>query len=102
MTFFRVSASQSRPIDVTVYSRPGCHLCEVAQEVILATARQGAIQIDLRVVDIESNAELRDAYDQQIPVVVIEGKKAFKVVVDRKRLAERFRREAGRLGEASR
>ena len=99
MKFFGGRTSQARPLDVVVYGKDDCHLCEVAKEVIRATAHLGAIEIDLKAIDIESYDELRRLYSQQIPVVFIEGKKAFKSVVDRRRLAEKFARELRRIGE---
>ena len=61
---------------VEIYSRPGCHLCGDAKEVIERVQRRA--KFDLRIINIEGNTELEEAYGEQIPVVLINGRKAFK------------------------
>ena len=56
---------------ITVYSRPGCHICEELVEALLPRVR-GRASVD--VVDIDSRDEWRDAYDIRIPVVEINGR----------------------------
>ncbi|PYT96404.1 MAG: hypothetical protein DMG38_23960 [Acidobacteria bacterium] len=80
------------PRDVTLYSRPGCHLCEEAKAAIAPLLREfGAA---LREVNIEEDATLKERYDWDIPVIFIGAHKAAKHRVD---VAE-FRRQ---LEEAS-
>ncbi len=83
------------PRDVTLYSRPGCHLCEEAKAAIAPLLREfGAA---LREVNIDEDPVLRERYDWDIPVIFIGRHKAAKHRVD---LAQ-FRRqleEAGSLG----
>jgi glutaredoxin len=79
-------------IEVVVYSRECCHLCDVAKDVIEATAAREGISIALRVVDIDREPELRALYSDEVPVVTIAGKKAFKYRVDATELARRLRR----------
>jgi glutaredoxin len=61
---------------VTLYTRAGCHLCEEAKKVLDA-ARVRA-PFELEVVDIDADAELRRLYDVEVPVIAIDGVKAFK------------------------
>jgi glutaredoxin len=68
--------------DVIVYSRKGCHLCDVVKET-LAEA-QGAAEFQWREVDIDTDPELRQRYNDEVPVVFIDGRKAFKYRMDRK------------------
>ena len=68
------------PIRVDIYSRPGCHLCDVAKDVI-ETVR-ARFPFELRVIDVESDPQLESAYGTEIPVVLINGNKAFKYRVD--------------------
>ncbi len=56
---------------IYVYSRCGCHLCEVLVEEMLPLL-QGRIDIQVR--DIDTNEDWRQAYDARIPVVEYEGR----------------------------
>lgn len=51
-----------------LYSRPGCHLCEVLAEQ-LAPLLQG--RADVRIVDIDSDLALKKRYGQRIPVLAV-------------------------------
>lgn len=68
--------------DVVVYSRSGCHLCEVVKET-LAEAQKYA-EFEWREVDIDSDIQLREKYNHDVPVVFIDGRKAFKYQMDRR------------------
>jgi glutaredoxin len=57
---------------VTVYSRPGCHLCEEAIEEIVAIHGEGR-EFDLHEVDIESDELLLRRMLEKIPVVEVDG-----------------------------
>jgi len=74
---------------VTLYTRAGCCLCDDVKRV-LAEARRH-VQFDYLEVDIDGDPELRRLYNDQVPVVAIDGVKAFKYRVDleafRKKLA---------------
>jgi len=82
----------SGPRDVTLYSRPGCHLCEEAKAAIAPLLREFGVA--LYEVNIDENADLKERYGWDIPVVFIGQRKAAKHRVD---LAQ-FRRQ---LEEAS-
>jgi glutaredoxin len=62
--------------DVVVYSRQGCHLCDVVK----GTLRKLQDQADYRwrEVDIDADPELQQKYNDEVPVVFINGRKAFK------------------------
>ena len=62
--------------EVILYTRAGCHLCDEVKAV-LARARRHA-DFTLREVDIDSDPALLAEYNDQIPVVAINGRKAFK------------------------
>ena len=75
------------PRDVTLYSRPGCHLCEEAKTAIAPLLREfGAI---LRVVNIDEDPVLQDRYEWDVPVIFIGAHKAAKHRVD----VAQFRRQ---------
>jgi glutaredoxin len=66
--------------DVVVYSRKGCHLCEVVKETI--TKIQSEADFRWREVDIDARPELQQQYANEVPVVFIDGRKAFKYCMD--------------------
>ncbi len=71
---------------VTLYTRERCHLCDVAKEA-LERARL-ALPFELCIVDLdhEAPAEKRAAYDWDVPVVELDGRKIMKHRVDETRL----------------
>lgn len=70
---------------VVLYSRPGCHLCDVAREAILSLRER--LEFEFEEVDIESDEELELEYGIRIPVVEVDGEETFEVTVDAERLA---------------
>jgi glutaredoxin len=76
---------------VTLYTRQGCCLCENAKQVV-AAARSRAV-FDLDEIDIDRHPEWLALYNEEVPVIAIDGHKAFKYGVDLneflKRLAAR-------------
>ena len=71
---------------VVLYSRPGCHLCDVAREAILSLRER--LGFEYSEVDIEADHELELEYGIRIPVVEVDGEEAFEVTVDAARLAQ--------------
>ncbi len=69
--------------EVVVYSRKGCHLCEVVKET-LATL-EGHADFQWREVDIDDDPELLQKFNDEIPVVFINGRKAFKYRMEKER-----------------
>ena len=75
------------PRDVTLYTRPGCHLCEEAKTTIAPLLREfGAV---LHEVNIDEDEILRERYSYDVPVIYIGARKAAKHRVE---LAQ-FRRQ---------
>jgi glutaredoxin len=75
------------PHEVTLYSRPGCHLCEDAKSAIAPLLREfGA---SLHEVNIEKDVVLEERYGWDIPVIFIGARKAAKHRID----VEQFRRQ---------
>lgn len=75
------------PRDVTLYTRPGCHLCDEAKSAIAPLLSK--IGATLREVNIDDDPVLRERYGWDIPVIFIGKKKAAKHRVD----VEQFRRQ---------
>jgi len=62
--------------EVILYSRKGCHLCELVKETLAKLQRRG--EFTWREVDVDSDDSLRREFNDEVPVVFIDGKKAFK------------------------
>ena len=73
---------------VVVYSRKGCHLCEVVKESLSKLSRRGGFT--WREVDVDTDAELRREFNDQVPVVFIDGRKAFKYRMDEQEFLRRL------------
>ncbi|MGH9311572.1 MAG: glutaredoxin family protein [Vicinamibacterales bacterium] len=67
-------------IRLTLYSRPGCHLCE-EMKAILDRVRADH-PFELREVNISGDSELERRYWTEIPVLEIDGKKVAKYRID--------------------
>ncbi|HEY1261988.1 MAG TPA: glutaredoxin family protein [Terriglobales bacterium] len=68
------------PSQVVVYSRKGCHLCEIVKETLTKLHRRGGF--NWQEVDVDSDEHLRRQYTDEVPVVFINGRKAFKYRMD--------------------
>jgi glutaredoxin len=66
--------------DVVVYSRAGCHLCDIVKQTL--TDLQGHADFQWREIDIDTDRELQREYSDEVPVVFIDGHKAFKFRMD--------------------
>lgn len=65
---------------VLMYSRPGCHLCDEARQVILAErVRTGFVYEE---VDVSGDDALELEYGIRIPVVLVDGEEVFEIRVD--------------------
>ena len=79
--------ARAAPRDVTLYTRPGCHLCEEAKSAIAPLLREfGA---SLREVNIDEDPVLRERYGWDVPVIYLGAHKAAKHRVD----VAQFRRQ---------
>ena len=65
-------------IALTLYSRPGCHLCDEMKAVIARVVRELETPVAIDEVDISTDADLETRYGLEIPVLLIDGRKAAK------------------------
>jgi glutaredoxin len=87
MTDSRKNQPQAEPLEVTLYTRPGCHLCDEAKlQLAPLLAEFGA---RLREINIDADPELRERYNADVPVVFLAERKVAKHRLD----ATRFRRQ---------
>jgi glutaredoxin len=56
---------------VTLLSRPGCHLCDEAREVVARVADDLGVGWDE--IDITADEDLHRRYREQIPVTLVDG-----------------------------
>ena len=83
-------------IALTIYSRPGCHLCENMKTIIERVARDTRAPIRIEEVDISANPELESRYGLEIPVLLVNGKKAATYRVTEEALRRRLQAEGTR------
>ena len=65
---------------VRIYARPGCHLSDVAREVI--EAERGRTGFTFEEISVEGDDRLELEYGIRIPVVAIDGRESFEIEVD--------------------
>ncbi len=66
---------------ITVYSRPGCHLCSEAIDALVALHGEG-YRFELHEVDIESEELLLRRLLEKIPVVEVDGEVVSELILD--------------------
>jgi glutaredoxin len=84
------------PLEVSLYTRPGCHLCEDAKAAIAPLLREfGAT---LREVNIDEDAVLTERYALDIPVLFIGAHKAAKHRVNVAQFRRQLQEARGKRG----
>ena len=76
---------------IEIYSKPGCHLCEEAKEVITKAKEQ--FDLEIKEINIEEDDELLKKYGVEIPVIWINSRKAYKYRIDSEELHRRLLKE---------
>ena len=76
-TFYQSGAGGTiAAMDVVLYARAGCHLCDTARDVILAQRERTPFAFEE--IDIETSETLVREYGMRIPVVVVDGRGALR------------------------
>jgi glutaredoxin len=78
---------------LTLYSRAGCHLCEVMQEELQPYMEQ--YRLSLQIVDIDSDDDLLRRYAVKIPVLVLDGETICQYRLDPGVLAQALKADSG-------
>ena len=73
---------------VTLYTRPGCHLCDDARAALQQLSAQHEFEIDE--VNIETDDALHAAYLERIPVICLDGEHVSDYFVDESTLTARL------------
>jgi glutaredoxin len=73
---------------LTVYGKPGCHLCDDARAAVRDVL--AGHDVELREVDVTLDPALERRYGERIPVVALDGEELFDYVVDADALRKRL------------
>lgn len=80
-------------VEVTVLTREECHLCSAAVETIRRVADSVPREVDVTLVDVDTDPDLEREYGDRVPYVLVDGRPQFKYRVDEAALRERLSRE---------
>jgi glutaredoxin len=82
---------------VTIYSRPGCHLCEDMKAIVARTIASLGAAAAIEEIDISTDPELEARYGTEIPVLLIDGRKIakYRITADELTRAITSRRSGG-------
>jgi glutaredoxin len=83
---------------LTLYSRPGCHLCDDMKAAVRRVARD--VPFTLEEVDISTDPALEAQYGVEIPVLLVNGKKAAKYRIDDRELRRILEGRSGGPGRS--
>ena len=78
-------------LQLTLYGRPDCHLCDDMKQVVEPLARELGCTVEA--IDISGDAALEARFGHEVPVLMINGRKAFKYRLTAGALRKRLRRE---------
>ena len=75
---------------VTLITRVGCHLCEVAETQLRALSRE--LGFSYREVDVDASPQLKRAFSDKVPVIVLDGREHSHFRVDERKLRKALAR----------
>jgi glutaredoxin len=75
--------------EITLYSRKDCCLCEEMKAVIRQVSRRHPLAV--REIDVDTSVELQEQFGHEVPVLFINGHKAFKYRVMPRELEKKLR-----------
>ena len=73
-------------IALTIYSRPGCHLCDEMKTLVRRVVRSVTAPVTIEEIDISTDPDLEVRYGVEIPVLLVDGRKVAKYRVSEKEL----------------
>ncbi len=73
-------------VNVTIYSKKDCHLCDIAKETLLKVQQE--LPFLLNEIDIERDKTAFEKYKYLTPVIEIDGEKVFNYRIDENELKE--------------
>ena len=75
---------------ITLYGKPGCHLCETARTVVERVRAEHPFELEE--VDVSVDPVLHARYGERIPVLELNGQELFEFFVQEASLRERLDR----------
>ncbi|MBL7959813.1 glutaredoxin family protein [bacterium] len=85
------SSNYSNKIVIEIFSKPECHLCDEAKDALKKAKKY--FNLEIIEINIEENQEYFEKYRYDIPVIRINGRKAFKHKLDAAQLKMRLEKE---------
>jgi len=85
---------------LTIYSRPGCHLCDEMKAIVHHVAKAAEPPLAVEEIDISTDPDLEARYGLEIPVLLVDGKKAAKYRITEETLTRLIRDRARGAGKA--
>ena len=79
---------EPQPIQVTFYTKAGCHLCEEARDMLDDIA--ALTPYDLTEIDIRSNPNIFEQYRYRIPVIIVDNETTLEGRIEFRDLARAF------------
>jgi Glutaredoxin-like domain (DUF836) len=86
------------PVRITLYTKPGCHLCESAAQVIATVARGRTVEVETRNILDDPKDFTRYRYD--IPVILVNGVEVARHALTAPALEAAIERVPGTAGNA--
>jgi len=80
-------------IRLTLYGRADCHLCHEMRRVVDEVLQGRTDAVEVVEVDVDGDPALVRAYGDDVPVLCVNGVRAFEHGIDRAALAARLARE---------
>jgi glutaredoxin len=84
-------------IQVEMYSKDNCHLCDGAYDVLFKVQKK--IPFDLKVIKIREGDKLYERYAARVPVVLINGQEAFQYNVPEEDFIQQLKDVQAQMGE---
>jgi glutaredoxin len=90
-TLMPPTTSSVPPIALTLYSRRACHLCDEMKDVVMPLARELGCVVEE--IDISGDPELERHFGTEVPVLFVNGRKAFKYRATDREVRKRLQAE---------
>jgi glutaredoxin len=82
-------------IALTIYTRPGCHLCDAMKAIVEQVVRDMDAMARIQEIDISKDSDLEARYGLEIPVLLVNGRKAAKHRITETELRRILKARAG-------
>lgn len=82
----RTGRRRGSPVSILLYERPGCHLCDDAEQLLLRLGRR--YPLTLQKIDITTDPDLVRRFDVRIPVIVVAGALELDAPIDARSLEQ--------------